>query len=198
MGFVPNFQSVNYDYPVLWVDYTKFQQTVLPTLAINQTTTNNDSWSSDYFYKEQLFAAYVSAKYGWRKTTLIAGVRYDKVDYDARSPLAVAGTYNGTFTPSGGTWENALPSAILTHYFTPRFRAKAAVSQSLGRPQFGEIAQAVVRNDQNLTITPIMRSTLPVASTCDGVRSGVTDDVAASLKSARVPSDVDVVAGRFG
>ena len=153
MGFVPNFQSVNYDYPVLWVDYTKFQQTVLPTLAINQTTTNNDSWSSDYFYKEQLFAAYVSAKYGWRKTTLIAGVRYDKVDYDARSPLAVAGTYNGTFTPSGGTWENALPSAILTHYFTPRFRIKAAVSQSLGRPQFGEIAQAVVRNDQNLTIT---------------------------------------------
>lgn len=153
MGFVPNFQSVNYDYPVLWVDYTKFQQTVLPTLAINQTTTNNDSWSSDYFYKEKLFAAYVSAKYGWKKTTLIAGVRYDKVDYDARSPLAVAGTYNGTFTPSGGTWENALPSAILTHYFTPRFRAKAAVSQSLGRPQFGEIAQAVVRNDQNLTIT---------------------------------------------
>lgn len=153
MGFVPNFQSVNYDYPVLWVDYAKLQQTVLPTLAINQTTTNNDSWSSDYFYKEQLFAAYVSAKYGWERTKLIAGVRYDKVDYRARSPLAVAGTYNGTFTPSGGTWENVLPSAILTHHFTPRFRAKAAVSQSLGRPQFGEIAQAVVRNDQNLTIT---------------------------------------------
>jgi TonB-dependent receptor len=154
IGFVPDFRSVNYAYPVVWVDYTKFQQTVLPTLAINQTTTNNDSWSSDYFYKEQLFAAYVSAKYGWEKTKLIAGVRYDKVDYHARSPLAAAGgTYNGTFTSSGGTWENVLPSAILTHHFTPRFRAKAAVSQSLGRPQFGEIAQAVVRNDQNLTIT---------------------------------------------
>ena len=154
LGFVPNFRSANYAYPVVWVDYTKFQQTVLPTLAINQTTTNNDSWSSDYFYKEQLFAAYVSAKYGWEKTKLVAGVRYDKVDYHARSPLANAsGTYNGTFTPSAGSWENALPSVSLTHSFTPSFRAKAAVSQSLGRPQFGEIAQAVVRNDQNLTIT---------------------------------------------
>lgn len=152
IGFVPDFRSVNYAYPVVWVDYTKFQQTVLPTLAVNQTSTNNDSWSSDYFYKEQLFAAYLSAKYGWQKTKLVAGVRYDHVDYHARSPLATAGTYNGTFVPSGGTWENVLPSVIVTRYFTPRWRAKAAVSQSLGRPQFGEIAQAVVRNDQNLTI----------------------------------------------
>ncbi len=154
IGYVPDFRSVNYAYPVVWVDYTKFQQTVLPTLTINQTTTNNDSWSSDYFYKEQLFAAYASAKYGWEKTQLIAGVRYDKVNYHARSPLANAsGTYNGTFNPSGGTWENVLPSAILTHNFTPSLRAKAGISQSLGRPQFGDIAQAVVRNDQNLTIT---------------------------------------------
>jgi len=153
IGFVPDFRSVNYAYPVVWVDYTKFQQTVLPSLAVNQTSSNNDSWSSDYYYEEELLAAYLSAKYAWEKTKLIAGVRYDKVDYHARSPLAIAGTYNGTFTPSGGTWENVLPSAILTQYFTPNFRLKAAVSQSLGRPQFGEIAQAVVRNDQNLTIS---------------------------------------------
>src|SRR5262249_11241180 len=90
IGFVPDFRSANYAYPVVWVDYTKFQQTVLPTLAINQTTTNNDSASSDYFYKEELFAAYASAKYGWEKTKLIAGVRYDNVDYHARSPRANA------------------------------------------------------------------------------------------------------------
>ncbi len=153
IGFVPEFRSVNYAYPVVWVDYNPFQQTVLPNLAVNQTSSNNDSASSDYFYDEQLFAAYFSAKYGWQKTNVVAGVRYDHVDYHARSPLAIAGTYNGTFTPSGGTWEHTLPSAILTHYFTPRFRVKAAISESLGRPQFGEIAQAVVRNDQNLTIS---------------------------------------------
>ena len=152
-GFVPDFRSVNYGYPVVWVNYAKFEQNVLPNLAVNATSSNNDSWSGDYFYQEELFAAYVSAKYGWQRTNIVAGLRYDKVDYSARSPLAIAGTYNGTFTPSSGTWENALPSAILTHYFNPRFRAKLAVSQSLGRPQFGEIAQAVVRNDQNLTIS---------------------------------------------
>lgn len=153
IGFVPDFRSVNYNYPVVWVDYAKFEQSVLPNLAVNPTSSNNDSWSSDYFYQEELLAAYFSAKYAWQRTNIVAGVRYDKVDYSARSPLAIAGTYNGTFTPSSGTWENTLPSAILTHYFTPRFRVKLAASQSLGRPQFGEIAQAVVRNDQNLTIS---------------------------------------------
>ncbi len=154
MGFVPDFRSVNYPYPVVWVDYTKFAETVLPNLAVNENSSRNASWSEDYFYKEQLLAAYVSAMYSWEKTKLIAGARYDKVDYDARSPLAKSGgTYDGTFTPSGGTWENLLPSAILTHYFTPNLRAKAAISKSLGRPQFDDIAQAVIRNDENLTIT---------------------------------------------
>ncbi|MBE7539995.1 MAG: TonB-dependent receptor [Opitutaceae bacterium] len=154
MGFVPDFRSVNYPYPVVWVNYTQFAQTVLPNLAVNQNSTRNASWESDYFYKEQLFAAYVSARYSWESTKLIAGARYDKVDYDARSPLAGAsGAFDGTFTPSGGTWENLLPSAIVTHYFTPGLRARAAVSKSLGRPQFDDIAQAVIRNDENLTIT---------------------------------------------
>ena len=154
IGFVPDFRSVYYPYPVVWVNYTKFAQTVLPNLAVNQTSSNNASWESDYFYKEQLLAAYLSARYSWEKTKIIAGARYDNVDYNARSPLAKSGgTYDGTFTPSGGRWENLLPSAILTHYFTPNLRVKAAVSRSLGRPQFDDIAQAVIRNDENLTIT---------------------------------------------
>lgn len=154
IGFVPDFRSANFAYPVVWVDYAKFEQDVLPNLAVNQTTSTNDSWSSDYFYEERLLAAYASVKYGLEKTKFIAGLRYDKVDYDARSPLGTAaGVYNGTFTPSGGTWENVLPSASVIHHFTPAFRLKAAFSQSLGRPQFGEIAAPVRRDAENLTMS---------------------------------------------
>ncbi|MBP8256822.1 MAG: TonB-dependent receptor plug domain-containing protein, partial [Opitutaceae bacterium] len=44
IGFVPDFRSVYYPYPVVWVNYTKFAQTMLPNLAVNQTSSNNASW----------------------------------------------------------------------------------------------------------------------------------------------------------
>lgn len=152
MGFVPNFLSENYNYPVVWIDYAKYQATVKPTLAVNTATSTNGSWSSDYFYKERILAGYFTAKYGTTKTQYIAGVRFDKVNFDALSPTAIAGTYNGSFASHSGDYDHLLPSFSLTHSFVPRVRLKAAVSQSLGRPQFGDIAQAETRNNTNLTI----------------------------------------------
>lgn len=92
MGFVPDFRSVNYPYPVVWVNYTKFAQTVLPNLAINETSSRNASWSSDYFYKEQLLAAYLSARYSWEKpnsSPVRATTRWITT-HDLRSPTRAA------------------------------------------------------------------------------------------------------------
>ena len=152
IGFVPNFISNNYGYPVVWIDYDKFDATVKPTLAINSTTSTNASWSSDYNYKENILAAYLSLKYGTEKTQYIAGVRFDKVDFNAKTPLAISGNYNGAFGSRSGGYDHLLPSISLTHAFVPQVRLKAAASQSLGRPQFGDIAQAETRNDVNLTL----------------------------------------------
>jgi iron complex outermembrane receptor protein len=151
-GFVPDFSSHNYGYPVVWIDYAKYAQTVKPGLAINQATSNNGSWSRDYFYKERILAGYVSAKYGTERTNAIAGVRYDRVTFDALSPQSVAGTFNGRFSPNSGGYNHLLPSLNLSHFLLPGVRLKAGVSQSLGRPQFGDIAQAETRNNTNLTI----------------------------------------------
>jgi iron complex outermembrane receptor protein len=152
IGLVPDFIPHNYGYPSVWIDYDKYAATVKPTLGINTTTSNNSSWSADYTYKERILAAYLSLKYGTARTQYIAGVRFDKVDFDAFSPLSVGGAFNGTFTHNSSGYDNLLPSVSLAHSFTPRFRLKAAASQSLGRPQFGEIAQAETRNLTNLTI----------------------------------------------
>ncbi len=148
----PGFIPYNYGYPPVWIDYAKYEATVKPTLGINATTSNNSSWSADYTYQERILAAYLSLKYGTQRTQYLAGVRFDKVDFDAFSPLSVGGTFNGTFTKNSNGYDNLLPSLSLAHYFTPRFRLKAAASQSLGRPQFGDIARAETRNQNNLTI----------------------------------------------
>jgi iron complex outermembrane receptor protein len=99
---VPNLISDNYGYPVVWIDYDKFAATVKPTLAINPTTSTNGSWSSDYTYKENILAAYLSLKYGTEKTQYIAGVRFDQVDFDATTPQAISGNYNGSFRSRTG------------------------------------------------------------------------------------------------
>ncbi len=155
VGFVPDFISRDYAYPVLWVDYATFAQNVKPNLAINKNNSNNNSWLSDYFYEERLLAAYTSLQYGlpYSKTKFIAGARYDRLEFDALSPLDTTGLLDGTFTPYEGSWENVLPSASVIHYFTADLRLKAAFSQSLGRPQFDDIAQAERRDTEDLTIT---------------------------------------------
>jgi iron complex outermembrane receptor protein len=152
VGLVPDFIPHNYGYPSVWIDYDKYAATVKPTLGVNAATSNNGSWSADYTYKERILAAYLSLKYGTQRTQYLAGVRFDQVDFDAFSPLSVAGTFNGTFTKNSNGYNNLLPSVSVAHFLTPRLRLKAAASQSLGRPQFGDIAQAETRNQANLTI----------------------------------------------
>jgi len=153
IGFVPDISSWMYNYPVVWVDYTKFAETVKPGLAINQTSTNNAEWSADYRYKETVVAGYASAMYSTDTFNAIAGVRYDHVDYSAQSPLATAGRYDGSFAPHDGGYRYLLPSALITKRLTDNFRIKAAYSRTLGRPAFGDIARAESVNVQNLTIS---------------------------------------------
>lgn len=152
-GFVPDFLSANYGYPVVWIDYAKFAQNVKPGLAVNANNSNNNSWLGDYLYQERVLAAYASVKYGFERTKLIGGLRFDRVDFDALSPLDTTGLFDGTFAPYDGGYEHVLPSASVTHHFTRDLRLKLAFSESLGRPQFDQIAQAERRNDETLTVS---------------------------------------------
>ncbi|WP_438481225.1 TonB-dependent receptor [Oleiharenicola lentus] len=152
-GFVPSFLSDNYGYPVVWIDYAKFEQNVKPGLVVNANNSNNNSWLGDYFYKERIMAAYASVKYGLEKTKFIGGVRFDKVNFDALSPLDTTGIFDGTFAAYDGGYDHFLPSTSVTHSFTRNLRLKTAFSQSLGRPQFDHIAQAERRDEDALTIT---------------------------------------------
>ncbi|MCG7349612.1 TonB-dependent receptor [Sphingomonas sp. ACRSK] len=153
LGFVPDISSYMYEYPVIWIDYAGFQQTVKPTLAVNQTATNNSAFSDDYGYRERVAAGYVSGMYATGGLRVTAGVRYDDVRFKADSPVAVGGVYNGTFARKTGGYRHFLPSLLVTNAFSDAIRLKAGYSRTLGRPAFGDIARAESRNVQNLTIS---------------------------------------------
>lgn len=152
VGFVPDISSWMYNYPVVWVNYERFAQGVKPGLAVNQTSTNNAAWSADYRYNETVGAAYAALAYATDTFNVVAGLRYDKVDFTAYSPLATAGRYDGTFARRKGGYDHLLPSLLASLRLTENLRIKAAYSRTLGRPAFGDIARAENINTQNLTI----------------------------------------------
>lgn len=153
-GFVPaGFSSWMYDLPVVWIDYAKFESQVKPGLAINQATTANAAWSGDYTYEERVLAGYASIAYAGESTNVIAGLRFDDVDFDTLSPVAVGGRYAGQFQSYSGGYQNLLPSLLVTHNLTDNLRLKAGYSRTLGRPAFEQIARAELRDDVELTIS---------------------------------------------
>lgn len=152
LGFVPDIQSYLYGYPVLWIDYAGFQQSVKPTLAINQNSTRNAEYAADYGYRERVLAGYGSLMYTTGGLRVTGGVRYDDVKFEADSPIATGTTFAGAFARKTGGYRYFLPSLLVTNIFNEAFRLKAGYSRTLGRPAFGDIARAESRNNQNLTI----------------------------------------------
>lgn len=140
-------------YPVLWVNYEKFRQDIVPTLGINAASTASASAASDYRYGEDIAYAYVSGLYATDRTRVIAGLRYDAAQYDADVPVSVGGVYQARTARYDGDYKHLLPSLNLIHDLTPQVRLKAGYSRTLGRPAPEDIAQAESRSDTAFTIS---------------------------------------------
>lgn len=153
LGFVPEEISFGFPYPTIYIDLAGFNDTVKPSLAINNTASSNNTFASDYGYGETVLAAYASGMYATDRTRVIAGVRFEDVDYRADVPQQQGGTFDGTFASYNGGYRYFLPSVNLTHDLTDTLRARAAYSKSLGRPAFSDIAQAERVDFEDLTIS---------------------------------------------
>ncbi|KXV63162.1 hypothetical protein AD949_07850 [Acetobacter orleanensis] len=97
-----------------------------------------------YFrYKEQLFDGYVSLHYKWDHSELIAGVRADSVNFNSFVPETDSSSNaTGNITKNRGGYINPLPSLTFVHEFPNNLRLHAVYSQSVGRPQPTDLAQA--------------------------------------------------------
>ena len=97
-----------------------------------------------YFrYREQLFDGYVSLHYKWRNSQIIAGVRADSVNFNALTPgIDSSSNPTGKLEKNNGGYINPLPSVTFVHEFPKNLILHAVYSQSVGRPQPTDLAQA--------------------------------------------------------
>lgn len=137
--FIPNMKNPNGPF----VDLTHFDWSQLTMTQKSALSSSYNNTQLAYFrYKEQLFDGYISLHYKWRHTQIIAGVRADAVNFNATIPQEIGGNATGTRATKNGGYVNPLPSLTFVHEFPNNLLLHAVYSQSVGRPQPTELAQA--------------------------------------------------------
>ncbi len=107
-------------------------------------TTTAAAQTGDYKVKEDVFAGFAQASYTIGDLTLLGGVRYERTDIRANVNRVAA----GVITPltNDGAYDNLMPSAHLQWKPREDLIVRAAWTNTIGRPDFGQLAGA-----ENLT-----------------------------------------------
>ena len=145
-GYAP--QQLNIS--LLWIDALPFLDTVPQTLPVDQARTTSRMYQDDFNYVEDTLALYGMASYAGENWKLTGGLRLEDVSNDARFPGEVL---TDPFIARSGGYDKILPSAVFSYNFTNELRLKLGASQSVGRPNPGDVARRERRNDVNLTIS---------------------------------------------
>jgi len=96
--------------------------------------------TGDYKVKEDVLAGYAQASYEFGAFTVLGGVRYERTDVDAK----VNRVASGVVTPvtNGGSYDNWMPSLHLQWKVRDDLIVRAAWTNTIGRPDFGQLAGA--------------------------------------------------------
>lgn len=140
--FDSGFKPVGSNYSFPWFDYHRFRAERWDSTPLNETASAYNSGSGDYRYKEDTAAAYLSVHYRFGDTTIIPGVRYDDVKFDAFTPVIEDGKLTGEIANNEGGYNHFLPSLNVVHRFGSNTNLRFSYSKTLGRPTPGNIATA--------------------------------------------------------
>ncbi|MFC3580384.1 TonB-dependent receptor [Sphingomonas hylomeconis] len=151
VAYNPHYVPWMFDYPVLWIDYPAFRDTVRPGLAIDPAASAASSAAQDYRYTETIAHAYALASYASDHLALLAGLRLDDTRFTAAAPSTGAGS-TGALQRYAGGYRYLLPSANLAWTLVDPLRLKASYSRTLGRPAPENIAQVAARDPVMLTL----------------------------------------------
>ncbi len=119
--------------------------TFTPTLQVA------DSLLEDWNTSEDVLAGYVMTGATWGKTSLIAGVRVERTDFETKGNQV----RGAVITPTIGArdYDNVLPSVLVRHDFSKNLVGRLSYSGAIRRPSFAE--SAIFRNvadaDQDVT-----------------------------------------------
>ena len=119
-------------------------------LDLNEGTTTAREFQDDFNYVEDTTALYGLASYTGENWKLIGGLRFEDVSTESTAPGEVL---TDPFLTRSGGYDKVLPSAVFSYDLTEDWRLKVGASQSVGRPNPGDVARRERRNDVDLTIS---------------------------------------------
>ena len=106
-----------------------------------QSRTDGDNIGKDWTLSEDVFAAYAMGKYETEEYTIIGGLRYEKTETESTGYQLVDGTFESV--SNSGSYSNLLPSLIATYNLNEDMRIKIGLSQTIGRPNYGDMTASV-------------------------------------------------------
>jgi len=144
------FQPRQLNFPLLWIDALPFLDQVPAGLEVNEGATADREAIDDFNYVEDTMAFYGMASFTADNWKLSGGLRFEDVSTESTAPGEDLGA---PFVSRSGGYDAVLPSAVFSYDFSDQLRMKIGASQSMGRPNPGDIAQRERRNDVNQTIS---------------------------------------------
>lgn len=126
-----------------WLNHGKFWNELVPTLPNDPVQSASSSRLSDFFYKEDVINAYLSAHYVTDHTHIIAGLRYDDASYNGHGAKTENGVLSQTeWAYQKGRYKSWLPSLNVTQNLGDNIKVRAGISRTIGRPNPADIVKA--------------------------------------------------------
>jgi TonB-dependent receptor len=144
--------SVDYPYdpfgPVISTDIGDFINDNRGDWTYDEDVFIEDSKAADYAAEENIYAAYLMGSADIDKLRILGGVRVEYTDYSASgSELTEDADGNFGVSPvqADNSYVDILPSLHLRYELTPQSELRAAITRSIARPTFSDIAPYVIR-----------------------------------------------------
>lgn len=118
--------------------------------AFTETAQAADSVLEDWVSEENILAAYAMAGVTAGRASWIAGLRYERTEFDTRGNQIRGAAI--TPTSASRSYDQVLPGVHLRYDFSKQLVGRASYSQSLVRPAFAEtaISRNVLDNDTDV------------------------------------------------
>ena len=124
-------------------------------------TDESTNLGSSFAGNEDVFAAYVMATVDIKKLRVVAGLRYERTENTFNAFVAVDDVPDSVqdlieFTPvsGSGSYSNLFPSILLTYRFNENLVARATVTTTLNRPDYGFLSPRVSIDTLEFDIDP--------------------------------------------
>lgn len=108
-----------------------------------------DSETDDWDLNEDVLAAYAMGSMSFGKTNVIAGARVERTEFDTTGKEVDLVNETSTRVRSSRSYTNWLPGVYFRHDVNDRLVLRASWSNSLARPNFGDIAYRTRINEDD-------------------------------------------------